>query len=252
MVSVAEPCSCGSGLAFSLCHGDPRNDFARAQALREAESIGAFFPAVRVRGAAAEAVATGATEDEAVGLVEADEWRRVVDSWAEPYADRWESLTTAAGDVAAAERALVTGALRAAVDEAAPTPPELVAPFEDGALSGSPFAALSLVLPPMSVWSIAEALAAVAAARGRRRARDRDAAIEEVAYALVSFEHVRRVRSLAAGLASELPLDGLPRASQLLDDVCRSIELDLAAARTAAAALLIAYVEQQSYITRKK
>jgi hypothetical protein len=49
-----DACTCGSGLPFARCHGDPANDHARVTALREAEAIAALFPAVRAQGAAIE------------------------------------------------------------------------------------------------------------------------------------------------------------------------------------------------------
>src|SRR5687767_7081855 len=138
---ASETCTCGSGLPFARCHGDPRNDFARAQALREAEGIAFLFPAVRLRGRAVEEFADEAaaahpdTDDvpveDGLALVEPVELRRLVAAWAEPYADRWRSLTTAAGDVDAAERGLVVGALRATVAERQPTPRELIEPLDD-------------------------------------------------------------------------------------------------------------------------
>lgn len=58
------------------------------------------------------------------------------------------------------------------------------------------------------------------------------------------FDHLRRTRGLVARLAAALPFDGLPVASETLAGPCREVELDKASARKAAAALLIAYVEQ--------
>jgi hypothetical protein len=226
-------------------------------AVQEAEAIAVLFPSVRPRGAAIEAfladaaARVGETEDVSDGVLEDGfallgeaECRRVVDSWAGLYADRWGSLTAAAGDIGAAERALVTGAIRAAVMERCSTPRELVEPLEGGALRRSPFAALALAIPPMFVWSRDEAGAGAAAAWRRRKLAERHTAIEQVAYALVTFEHLRRTRRLAAGLAEELPFEGLPVASELLAGTCRDVELDDSSARTASAALLIAYVEQ--------
>jgi hypothetical protein len=248
---------CGSGLPFARCHGDPGNEYARIAALNEAEAIPALFPFVRAQGPAFEAfverVAGDAAEDddidvsvlaEGISLLDAGERRRLVDSWAVPYADRWASLNRAAGDTAAAERALLIGALRVAVDERAPTPRDIVGLLEDRRLSGSPFAALSFVVPPMFVWSRDEANAASAAASGRRKPAQRHHAIEQVAHALATFDHLRRTRGLVARLAAELPFEDLPVASETLAGPCREVEVDDESARTAAAALLIAYVEQ--------
>jgi hypothetical protein len=251
---TADTCKCGSGLPFARCHGDPRNEYARAQALREAEGIPFLFPSVRLRGSALadfadETAATFPAADEppveaGLALVQPAELRRLVESWAEPYADRWLSLTTAAGDIGPAERALAVGALRAAVAERQPTPRELLEPFEDGALHGSPLAALALVLPPELVWSFDEARAAQAAAAGRRKVRQRHDAVEGVAQALVTAEHVRRLRRLAARLSAELASCDLPGAARVLGDACSCVERDDGNARAAAAGLLITYAER--------
>ena len=251
---TTDTCTCGSGLPFARCHGDPRNEYARVQALREAEGIPFLFPSVRLRGRAIgdfadeTAASFPATDDvpveKGLALVEPQELRRLVESWAEPYADRWLSLTTASGDIGAAERALALGALRAAVAERQPTPRELLEPFDDGALHRSPLAALALVLPAQLVWSIDEARAAQAAAEGRRKARQRHDAVEGVARALVTAEHVRRLRTLAARLSAELASCDVPGASRVLGDGCRRVERDDANAKAAAAGLLITYAEQ--------
>jgi hypothetical protein len=251
-----DSCACGSGLPFARCHGDPANEYARVTALREAESIAALFPAVRPHGAAIAAFLDDLAAEtdeldiaaarlaEGAALVDAAEHRRLVDSWARPYADRWARLIRAAGDTAAAERALIIGALRMGVDERRRVPRDIVEALEDAQLRRSPFAALALVIPPMFVWSRDEATAAAAAASGRRKLRERHWVVEKVAYALASFDHLRRTRELTTRLAGALPFDGLPAASDLLAGPCREVELDDGSARTAAAALLIAYVEE--------
>jgi hypothetical protein len=253
--TAIDACRCGSGLPFSRCHGDPRNEFAREQALREAESVAMLFPSVRLRGeeidAFAEQAAAACPEDDPAGdvldeglaLVTAPERRRLVDSWADVYADRWRSLTETAADRDAAEHSLVRGALRAAIAERQATPWKPAELLEDGALRGSPLAALALVLPAVFVWSRDEAAAAEIAAEysGRRR---RCVAVERVAYALMTFAHVGRTRRLARRLASELPIIELPEASKILSKACAEVEGDIDAARAATAALLVAYVDQ--------
>jgi SEC-C motif len=93
-------CSCGSGLPFSRCHGDPANDFARTQALHEAAGIAWMFPAVRVNAPEVDEFAERAARDHPSGDVAAavvdkglvlvnDEKRaETVALWAVPYADR--------------------------------------------------------------------------------------------------------------------------------------------------------------------
>lgn len=259
MTSVtSDRCSCGSGLPFSRCHGDPANEFARVQALHEAEGIAWMFPSVRVTGGEVDAFADRmavehATDDDVpestlehgLALVDGEARRRVIELWAVPYADRWASLVHASGDADAAERALLAGALRAAIAERQPTPRELVEPLEGGALRRSPFAALSAVLPPMFVWSVDELRAAQVAASQQRKPRHGMDAVEEVAYALMTFPHVERTSAMAARLAAELPFAGLPEASRTLAHACDEVDRSLDAARATTAALLIAYVEQR-------
>jgi hypothetical protein len=253
--TAVAPCRCGSGLPFSRCHGDPRNEFAREQALREAESVAMLFPSVRLQGdeidAYAERAAAACPDDDpaedllevGLALVAAPERKRLVDSWAEPYADRWQSLTETAAYDDAAERALVKGALRCAIAERQASPHAVVEVLEDGKLRRSPLAALGLVVPSLFVWSRDEAAAAeVAAAHSKRR--ERTEVVERVAHALMTFAHIGRTRKLARRLASELPIVDLPQASKILAAACDGVERDVEAARAATAALLIAYVEQ--------
>jgi hypothetical protein len=214
-----------------------------------------LFPSVRLQGeeidAFAERAAAACPDDdpaetlleEGLALVDPPEWRRVVDSWVEVYADRWQSLIETGADRDAAERALVEGALRCAIVERQASPQRVVAVLEDGTLRRSPFAALALVVPSRFVWSRDEAGAAeVAAARSKRR--ERSAVVENVAYALMTFAHVGRTRRLARRLASELPIVELPHASKILSEACDEVERHIGAARTATAGLLVAYVEQ--------
>jgi hypothetical protein len=248
-------CACGSGLPFARCHGDPGNDYAREAALHEARLVAALFPSVRVRDDAVvtflDGIARGLGDDEepneelvahGLTLIDEHERRRLIDSWAEPYADRWASLTHASGDPTAAERALVLGALEVGVAERSRTPRSSAEAVESG--PGASHLALALVIPPMFVWSRDEAGAAEAAASGRRRTKDRLAAVEQVASSLMTFGHVGRTRALVARVAEELPFAALPRASGFLGDACRGVQTDLSLARAVAASLLIAYVEE--------
>jgi hypothetical protein len=253
---MARGCKCGSGLPFERCHGDPRNDFAREQALREAEAVPFCFPFVRARGSAAavfadDVAACYAAEDDVPTTVLDDgvtavgdrERSRVLRSFAHRHPDRWESMASTAGDRAEAARRLVRGALRVAIAERQAPPRAWLEPFEDGILQRSPLASLGTIFPPQLVWSLGEATAARVAAAPRRRL-DRMSAVEEVGYALVCFDHVTRTRTLTARLARELPIDDLPRASRFLADACADVERDVGAAQGAAVALLVAYAQQ--------
>src|SRR5262245_45127464 len=188
-------CTCGSGLAFEACHGDPRNDYARETALREARSIAAAFPAVRVRGAAVGRFlddAAAGLDDETdpdeellargLALVGARERRRVVASWAIPYADRWESLTRAADDTDAAECELILGALEMGVLERVATPRALLEQVDETLLR-APCLALAFAIPAGFVWSRDEVTAAAVAYESGRTTLERDRAVAGVATA---------------------------------------------------------------------
>jgi hypothetical protein len=231
------------------------------QALREAESVAALFPAVRVETSAVDAfVERVAAElpdeddvpegvlDSGLSQVGPDETRRAVETWSRPYADRWASLVTAAGDVEAAERALVIGALRIAIAERQRTPHDVLKQLENGRLEHSPYAALAVVVPPSFVWSVDEAHAAAVVRDAHRRPRARFNAVEEVAYALMTFGHVHRTRGLVATLARELPVPELPTASRVVAAAAERVAQDLDGARATTAALLIGYAEELRHI----
>lgn len=247
-------CSCGSGRRFDRCHGDPANDFARAQALLEARQLATLFPTVRLRSfgvldfARRAANELGSEEEvpeellaEGIELVDSRERRALVDAWSAAYPQRWESLCHAAGDIAAAERETVRGALEMGIVECQRTPRELLAEVEHQRLR--PTEALGLVLPPHGVWSLDEAHVAETAAQGREPA-EAFRAVEAVATALGLEAHAARVRSLASIVASELPIDGFPRASRTLARACERVEHDVPFLRGVLALTLIAYVAQ--------
>jgi hypothetical protein len=251
---AATLCSCGSGRRFDRCHGDPANEYARTQALVEARQVAALFPAVRLRSAAvldfARTAARGlGSADEVpddllakgVELVNDHDRRELVDSWASAYPDRWGSLCHAAGDATAAEREVVKGALEIAICEFQRTPRELLADLERERLR--PTAALALVLPPHYIWSVEEAHVAETAAEGRPPVEGLRA-VETVAGALAAEVHAARVRSLAATLAAELPVPGVPRASRTLARACARAADDAPFVRRVLAMTLAAYVAQ--------
>lgn len=233
-------CSCGSGRLFERCHGDSANAYAREQALLEARHIAGLFPCVRVEAPAVlafgRALASGLSDDDeldddeldaAFELVDPAERRRIVDAFVVPYADRWASLCRAAGDVEAAERELVLGALEVAVEERRATPRAVFQEIEDDGVPDA--AALVLVVPPFFVWSFAEAHAAAAAAEGRAELAG-FRAIERVGVALLTAQHTARVRRLASVVDDELPVRAFPRASSVLREaIGRALgELDFA------------------------
>jgi hypothetical protein len=223
-------------------------------ALAEAHDISALFPWVRPRNAVVEAFAERvaleldprdprvpvARVEEGVALLDESERRRIVADWAHRYPDRWSRLCAAVGDVALTERVVVSSAVRGAISERRPVPRGLVTALEDGALSRSPCAALALVLAPPLVWTLDDAALVARAGGGTRNAPFFDVA-EDLARERVQEWHVERVQWLADRLAGQLPVAGLPRASQILADACRRVGGDDATAGAVAAVLLAAY-----------
>jgi hypothetical protein len=245
-------CSCGSGRPFDRCHGDPANDFARAQALAEARQLAVLFPSVRLRDtrvlefaarAAAELADVDVFPDEMIvegfELVPKRERRELVAGWVAVYPDRWRSLSRAAGDTAAAEREVVKGAVEVVIAERQPTPRPLLEQVETERLR--PAMALAILLPPQFIWSLDEAHVAETAARGRGPA-DAIRALNEITAAIGGEVHVDRVRSLAVLLAAELPLTGLRRASRVLAEAVTRVADDSLFARQILALTLAGYV----------
>jgi hypothetical protein len=97
-----------------------------------------------------------------------------------------------------------------------------------------PVAAVGLVLRPPTIWSPAEALAARAGAHGA-------GSVEFHAAHHVAPLHLRRLRRAAARIATQLPLVGLQRASELVVEGCAIVVCDPAACADAAAAQLVRY-----------
>jgi hypothetical protein len=246
-------CSCGSGRAFTRCHGDPANEFARVQALAEAREVALLFPDVRIDSqrvkSFAEPVAAELAESEQVPeaaleegalLLSAKEARALVDAWTAVYPDRWASLCHTAADVEAAERELVKGAVAAEIYERLSTPRALLIELELVELSPTP--ALALLLPPQFVWAYDEARAAAVALPDQ---------IDEIAAALGRFAHVERVRRLAGFLGRELPFRDFPRATATLLEACDEVAHDVPFCRAVSTLCLLAYVRELEplYIT---
>ena len=192
-----------------------------------------MFPVVRVEGTTVEpfleriAAELADADDIPEGVLESglaqidrEAWRRAVESWSVPYADRWHSLVEAAG----------------AGNHGDDRVHHRLAP--------------GVVLPPQLVWSIDEAMAAAVAQSGRRRSRARTDAVERVAYALMAFEHVVRTRRLCRRLDAELPVARFRAASEFLAGAVERVDRDLGAARAATAALLVAYVEELHHLDK--
>lgn len=192
----------------------------RADALRQAEAIAFFFPAVRARGTEVDALVKELTGADPSRLAEAcddlpeAERRRIVDSWTTRHPDRWSIIVGQVRDVRAAERALVVGALRAAVGDARPCDPAGLAEIE-AAQDVHPGNALAAVIQPATVWEYELAVEAAAAAGTADRER---------AIAAIGFRHFARCRgpllARVAWVREQLPFQPFPRASKALRDGC--------------------------------
>ncbi len=246
------PCICGSGRTFSSCHGlrgsERRHRGRELQALAELHDLALLFPFIRPKGMAIESfadrLATSMRDEprdssplevaEGVRLLSRGERRRLVRSWAGRYPTRWRKICSLVGGEAVAEQTLVSSAVRAAVADRTVCPAGVAAELEDGALAGSPGAALALALSPPAVWSYEEVLA--------------------VDGSSVTGQHVARVRTQANRLRRRLPFEGLPHASATLLHGCDLVADDDAAAAVAAL-LLEAYglmlERRASYISQR-
>jgi hypothetical protein len=253
------PCPCGSGLKYKKCHGLTRDEERamrrRLDALGEAHDLGALFPFLRPRGRAVEAFADRLARElggddllvtsVAPGLehIGSREQRRLVTAYAERFAGPWETLCADVGDCATAERALVVGALRAAVADRLLPPRGVLEEVEraEDAID-TPEKALLFILPPNAVWSLLDAIEAAEATGPDAGRLEQARAIDDVAAERLDEEHALRVQGLARHIARGLPLVGLPRTSALLADACKAVALDRELAAELAVYLLAAYV----------
>lgn len=211
----------------------------QARALAEAESIALFFPDVRPQGALVESV-------ERLAVVER---RRIVDSWAARFPERWAVLAGEAQDVELAERALVAGAVRCAIGDRKPCDPAGLAEIE-AASDVHPGNALAAVIPPSTVWDYELAVeAAAAAAQGERQA-----AIASIGFGC--FDRCEpRLRERVAWVERQLPFPPFPRASAVLREGCEffatrpGFDAELACAVLEAYVRLLASGFPNGYIT---
>lgn len=245
-------CICGSGRAFRRCHGlrgaERRHRGRELHVLGEVHDLALLFPFVRPKGTAIEAFAdrvaaemgdeprdsTPAEVAEGVRLLSVGERVGLIHSWAGRYPDRWRKICSVVEDAALAEQTLLSSAVRAAIADRIVCPSAVVAELEDGALEGSPGAALAFAIAPCAVWSYEEALGS------------EDPPVRR--------QHVARVRAQARRLRRRLPFDGLPRASAMLVRGCDLVADDDVAAGVAEL-LLDAYVlmhqGRASYISQR-
>jgi hypothetical protein len=217
--------------------------------------IAALFPFLRPEDDVVLAFADRAADDlgerdhippaiveEAAALVPADERARLVNAFAHRYVRRWASVVDAVGDSAAAERALVLSAVRAAIGERRLPPRGVLQEVErNRAMLDTPPKVLLFVIQHGSVWSRDDAHAAVAAVAKAPRAEVRRA-VDTVAATRLDRSHPRRVRTLAGHLARRLPVARFPRTSSLLEQACADVAEDDALADELARESLSVYV----------
>lgn len=262
MKALVRLCYCGCGRLLEACHGLPR----RARRLRrreldglaETHDVSALFPSVRPRDSVFEAYAeqVAAALDPADPIVPIDtifegaelldeaERSRIIDEWARAYPDRWASVCSAVGDVSLVERAFVASAVRGAISERRPVPRALVAPFEDGNLRQSPVAALALVLAPALIWNRDAAIMfrQDAGHLWSLSTTNFDRALS-LSGGYVGNEQIGRVRIGSRRLAQQLPVAGLPTASDTLSRGCEIVTSDDATASELAALSLVSYAQ---------
>jgi hypothetical protein len=106
-----------------------------------------------------------------------------------------------------------------------------LAALEDGLDVEAPADAVSLLLRPPTIWSLADALCL------RRTFPDSSRAAHRTR-ARVAARHRRRVRAGAHRIEAQLPFAGQPRASAVVAAGCRALERDAACADVAARQLV--------------
>jgi hypothetical protein len=237
--------------------GAPSAAERQFDALGRVEDLADHYPCVRPAGEAAlmfaERAALDLGEDdgdvpdeiveEGVGLLAFAERRATVASFTDRYSCEWRSLCDDIGDAARAELLLVESAVRAAIGERRARPRWKLELLDDPAIPPVPSTFLACALAPERVWSLADAEdAAVAGALVERLRAGWEHAIADVVAARLEFAHVRRIRTLAARLMLQLPLDGLPRVSSVLARGCAQVTRDPLFVGDVALSLLGAYV----------
>jgi hypothetical protein len=187
--------------------------------LCEANDIAALFPHVRPRDGVFDAFA-----DHTAKEFPRCEARLPTGIWRDLYPERWAAMVADGGDESLIERAATVRAVRVAILERIPLAHATVAGFERGLHADLPANALTLIVPPPSIWSIDEAVEAAAACPGGRRFEPaRFDALERHAGGRVTEAHVSRLRAAALRIAVQLPVEGLPVAGATLAAACTVI-----------------------------
>jgi len=221
-------------------HRDGRHAGSRPGDFAEANGIAALFAAVRpcdgasaltarssLRGFDAEASATSWILEGGLKLLEPRERQRIIDSWSVPHRDRWPSLITDGGCDVRIGDSVVTGAVRVALLDWVPLSSSDLAVYEGGLFREAPAHALSLLLRPPTIWSLAEVLIADRFfPRGPRFEPARFDALERHARGHVRSEHRARLREATAKVEKQLPVERFPGASATVAAGCALIARD--------------------------
>jgi hypothetical protein len=245
------PCPCGSGRKFKRCHGQAPGAAAGEQrkldALGEVRDLAALFPFLRPGGESFGRFADRAADElgmhdgdipqevveEGMALIDARGRRRLVESFASANGRLWRALCTSVGDPDLAARALVAGAVRAAIGERQLPPRSVLEEAERAEqVIDTPAKALLFLVSGAGVWSILDAAAAGESASGFPLGSPPWLrAVDAVAWEVAGAAHDARFRQLTRHLARRLPLARLPRLSVLLAEACSAVRDDDALVR---------------------
>ena len=180
--------------------------------------------------------------EDGLGLLDGHERDRIVRSWCDLYPDRWRSLVADGGDETLIRRAVVAGAVRAAILDRMPLHRESLLLYESGLFSDLPANALSLLVPPPAIWSMDQAIVAGNAfPDGPRFDPERFDALEQYAGGCAADGERARLREAADRIERQLPVEGLPRASATVAAGCEVIATDADWCTAIAARLLALY-----------
>jgi hypothetical protein len=218
-----------------------------AGALEEVRHLPADFPELRPRSVAFDRWATKRLPAEpstdliaeGIAVLGKRERKRILRTNGKRYRVLWEKLRADVGDAALAEQMLLAGAVLAGLAERSPPDRDLLALIE-GAPDAEEEELLALAIDGCDVWSLADVVAALAAApvgEPRDEAQPEPHLRREAAR-LATREHRARLARLVANLAARLPVEGFPLASGRLAQACRAFERDRRLRERVAAALL--------------
>jgi hypothetical protein len=206
------------------------------------EPFAAWADEVAARGLGDPPVAEG------IARIDAEERAGIEGAHAKEFPDVWQSFCAdLGGDEEMARRAVLAGAVAAAVKERQPPDPDRLALLEDsGDLCRDAGETLAFLLEAGDLWSIAESAQVEERLRAIPDDLDDDA-YEPEWYGVVAREaerlmtpwHEERLALLVRRLRAQLPLAGFPAASTALEEACAAFERDAGLRRRLAELLVI-------------